>query len=60
MELDEPTLPDTYPVFPTYWYVVDGNPIRSEIEGTVGDLRRRVDGNEIRRCDAIGRDLPLT
>jgi hypothetical protein len=29
-ELNEPILEDDYPVYASYWYVVDGKPIRSD------------------------------
>ena len=56
---DEPILEDTYPVYPTYWYVADGKPIRSQIQGTVRDLKRAQGVAEIRRCAAVARGLPL-
>lgn len=57
---DEPVLEDDYPVYPTYWYVADGNPVRSQIQGTVRDLKRSVSAGEIRRCSAVKRGLPLS
>ena len=58
-ELDERVLEDNYPVYPSYWYVVDGEPKRSEVEGTVRDLKRALGASEIRRCAAVARNLPL-
>lgn len=54
---DEPVLEDDYPVYASYWYVVDGVPHRSEIQGTVQDLKRRLKATEIRRCAAVRRGL---
>ena len=55
----EPVLEDSYPVYAGYWYVVDGEPQRSEIQGTAWDLKRRLNASEIRRCAAVARKLPL-
>lgn len=49
--LDEPVLPDDYPVYGDYLYVADGRVIRSDVFGTVRDLKRDVQAKEIRRCD---------
>lgn len=57
-KLNEPILSDDYPVYCGYWYVVDGAPARSNITGTVSDLKRQ-GAKEVRRCDAVKRDLPL-
>lgn len=54
-ELDEPILPDDYPVYGDYIYVVDGRPVRSDVFGTVRDLKRDTGGQEVRRCDLAGR-----
>ena len=55
-ELDEPVLPDDYPVYGDYWYVVDGKPIRSNWHGvTVGRLKYHMKAQEVRRCDIVGR-----
>lgn len=54
-ELDEPILEDTYPVYWTYFYVVDGEVIQSDIQGTVLDLKRELGAKEIKRCDMYGR-----
>ena len=56
---DETILENDYPVFPSYWYVVDGTPRRSPVEGTVRDLKRVYRAAEVRRCDAVARQLPL-
>ena len=55
----EPILEDDYPVYPTYWYVVDGKPVRSPLQGLVRDLKRETGAKEIRRCAAVKRQLPL-
>jgi hypothetical protein len=56
-ELDEPVLADDYKVYGDYLYVADGKVIRSDIFGTVRDLKRDIGAKEIRRCDMAGRDL---
>lgn len=54
--LDEPILPDDYPVYGGYLYVVDGEVISSDWHGaTVGFLKHQIGATEIRRCDIIGR-----
>lgn len=53
--LDEPILPDDYPVYWDYLYVADERVIRSDIRGTIADLKRDIGAKEIRRCDIIGR-----
>lgn len=40
MEKDLEPLSDDYPVFWDYLYVCDGQLIRSDIKGTVADLKR--------------------
>ena len=55
-DLNEPVLPDDYPVYGDYLYVADGKVIRSDLHGlTVADLKRDVGAKEIRRCDIYGR-----
>src|SRR3990167_6475339 len=39
-ELSEYPLPDSYIVYPDYVYVCDGKVVRSDIQGTVADLKR--------------------
>lgn len=58
-ELAEPILEDDYPVYATYWYVLDGEPQRSDVQGQVRDLKRATGAKEIRRCAAVQRKLPL-
>lgn len=55
MELNEPILEDDYPVYFDYLYVCDGKVIRSVIQGTVKDLKRDTNTQEVRRCDISGR-----
>lgn len=58
MELDEPVLPDEYPVYAGYLYVADGKVISSNWhEITVRELKRHLGASEIRSCDITGRDL---
>lgn len=58
-ELNEPILGDDYPVFAGYWYVMDGIPKQSDVSGNVVRLKAVHGCKEVRRCDAVERDLPL-
>lgn len=51
----ETVLPDDYPVYGDYLYVCDGRVVRSDVFGTVRDLRRDTGATEVRRCDIVGR-----
>jgi hypothetical protein len=55
--MTEEILDDDYPVYWTYWYLLDGKPVRSEISGTVRDLKREYKATEVRRCAAVKRGL---
>lgn len=56
--LNEPELPDNYPIYGGYWYLVDGKPYLSDWHGiTANELKKRLKAKEIKRCDAIGRKL---
>lgn len=39
-ELNERVLPDDYPVYWDYYYVVDGKVVRSDVNGNVMTLKR--------------------
>lgn len=54
-ELNEPVLDNEYPVYFDYIYVVDGELYRSDIQGTVSDMKRSLKAKEVRRCDIFGR-----
>jgi hypothetical protein len=56
-EMNERILEDDYPVYPTFWYLADGVPKRSPLQGTVRDLRREFKCAEVRRCAAVARGL---
>lgn len=56
-DLNEPILPDDYPVYAGYAYVVDGEPISSPVEGTVARLKAACNATEVRRCDLVEREL---
>lgn len=56
---DERPLSDDYPVHIGFWYVAGGKPVCSEVEGTVQDLKRHLQADEICNCDAVARRLPL-
>lgn len=52
----ETILADDYPVFLDYVYLVDGRPRRCPLmKGTVRDLRRALNAQEVRRCDLCAR-----
>lgn len=48
-------LDDDYPVYWDYVYLVDGKMVRSDIQGTVRDLKRATKATEIRNCDIFER-----
>lgn len=55
-QLDEPILPDDYPVYGDYLYVADGEVYRSDWHDiTVRELKAREKFTEVRRCDIYGR-----
>jgi hypothetical protein len=54
--LDEPLLPDDYPIYADYLYIVDGKLYVSDWHDvTVQELKMLLGAKEIRRCDAAGR-----
>lgn len=53
---NETILDDNYPVYWDYIYIVDNKFIRSDIQGTVLDLRRDLKAREVRRCDLFAHD----
>lgn len=54
--LNEPELPDDYPIYGNYLYVADGKVIRSDWHGiTAGQLKQREKITKLCRCDIIGR-----
>lgn len=55
-QLNEPVLPDDYPVYGDYAYVADGKVVTSNWHGvTVREFKARIGATEIRRCDLMGR-----
>ncbi len=54
-KLEEPKLPDDYPVYWDYIYVCDGKIHKSDMKGTVRDLKIQGGFKEVRRCDIFGR-----
>lgn len=62
-DLNEPILPDEYPVYFGFFYVCDGKIIENPLFGdesvsiTVRELKARLPCSEVRRCDAVGRRL---
>lgn len=59
--LSETELPNDYPVYWDYLYVCDGKVIKSDIQGTVADLKRdlrshrKLEAKVITTCDIEGR-----
>lgn len=57
-ELDEPILPDDYPIYGNFLYVVDGEVYQSDWHGvTAAQLKKLLNVKEVRRCDISGRKL---
>jgi hypothetical protein len=55
-DLNEPILPDDYPIYGDYLYVADGKVVRSDWHGiTAAQFKRREGITELRRCDIVGR-----
>lgn len=55
-ELNEPILPDDYPIYAGYLYVADGKVISSPLHDvTARELKAREGITELRRCDMSGR-----
>jgi len=55
-EFDEKILPDDYPIYADFYYVVDGRPYRSDYHGiTAGHLKKLLGAQEVRSCDLVGR-----
>jgi len=53
---DEPVLPDDYPIYGNYLYVVDGKVTCSDWHGiTVLQYKAREGAKEVRRCDIDAR-----
>ena len=53
----ETVLNDNYPVYGDYLYVADEKVVRSDVFGTVRDLKRDTGAKEIRRCNLSARGL---
>ena len=54
--LDERILPDDYPIYADYLYVVDGKVTRSDWHGVTVKQFKHIEGaKEVRRCDIEGR-----
>ena len=55
-DLNEPVLPDDYPIYGDYLYVADGKVVRSDWHGiTAREFKAHIGAKELRRCDLIGR-----
>ena len=56
--LNEPILPDDYPVYGNYLYVADGKVVRSDWHEVTARFFKAKEGvKELRRCDMAGRGL---
>lgn len=54
--LDEPVLPDDYPIYGNYLYVADGKVVMSHLHDvTARQLKAYLGATELRRCDIYGR-----
>lgn len=56
-KLDERELPDDYPLYAGYLYVVDGKVVQAIEQGTVAEWKRRRGCKSVMSCDIGGRDL---
>ncbi len=57
-ELNEPVLPDDYPMYVLHLYVVDGKVTQSGWRNlTVAQYKLLTGSSEIRRCDMVARGL---
>ena len=53
----ETILPDDYPVFGDYIYIIDGEFRQCNLtQGTIADLKRTEGAKEIRRCDIFSHE----
>lgn len=57
--LNESELSNDYPVYWDYLYVCDGKVIKSNIQGTVMDLKRDTKAKVVTNCDIVGRQKLL-
>ena len=53
----EEILPDVYPVYIDYVYIIDNQIMRSWLEGTAKDLKEGVASRVVRRCDIVKRGI---
>lgn len=58
-EYQEEILEDDYPMYPDYWYIVDGIPIRNVFFSniSVGEYKKRTKAKEVKLCDFVKRRL---
>ena len=56
-ELNERELPDDYPLYAGYMYVVDGTVVTAVENGTPAEWKRRKGCKSVKSCDIGGRDL---
>lgn len=57
---NEEVLADDYPVYWGYLYVADGKVVESNIQGTVGRMKREEGYKEVRRCNIYARKAALS
>ena len=53
----EKLLPDDYPIYVGYYYLVDGEVKISNIHSTVGELKSVALAKEIRSCSLVDRNI---
>jgi len=59
-DLDEPILPDDYPIYGNFNYLADGKLIVSDWHGiTAREFKAREGIKELRRYDGPGREMAL-
>lgn len=55
---NERVVPDDYPIYGDYIYLADGKPVRSDYHNiTAREFRARINAEELRNCDVVGRNL---
>lgn len=55
--MNEYELTDDYPVNKEFFYVADGNVLRSPVSGTVEDLKFAVGASTVTNCDLAAREM---
>lgn len=53
----EKLLPDDYPIYPGYYYLVNGRVMRSYVHSTVANVKRMSGAKEVRSCSLVDRNI---